>query len=162
MVSYTGSAARRSVAAKPAHMPVKERHSQLQHALSMADPSFFDPLRIPTQTLATLDWRPFHFTLQPYHYLVRMVHIIAMGAALSIACQARRLSSSGGTSSIFWPGAAMRASSSALSTRARKLQNTCPADGLVKACGRSVSWPADAWLSGRFVRWSRAACSEAS
>jgi hypothetical protein len=80
MVSYTGSAARRSVAAKPAHMPVKERHSQLQHALSMADPSFFDPLRIPTQTLATLDWRPFHFTLQPYHYLVRMVHIIAMGA----------------------------------------------------------------------------------
>ena len=58
----------------------KERHSQLQHALSMADPSFFDPLRIPTQTLATLDWRPFHLTLQPYHYLVRMVHIIAMGA----------------------------------------------------------------------------------
>jgi hypothetical protein len=58
----------------------KERHSQLQPALSMADPSFFDPLRIPTQTLATLDWRPFHFTLQPYHYLVRMVHIIAMGA----------------------------------------------------------------------------------
>jgi nitroreductase len=46
----------------------------------MADPSIFDPLRIPSQTLAALDWRPFHFALQPYHYLVRMTHIIAMSA----------------------------------------------------------------------------------
>ena len=46
----------------------------------MADPSIFDPLRIPSQTLAALDWRPFHFALQPYHYVVRMAHIIAMSA----------------------------------------------------------------------------------
>jgi hypothetical protein len=60
----------------------KEKHSQLQRQSDafMADPSIFDPLRISTQTLAALDWRPFHFALQPYHYLVRMVHIIAMGA----------------------------------------------------------------------------------
>ena len=60
----------------------KEKHSQLQPQCDafMADPSIFDPLRISTQTLAALDWRPFHFALQPYHYLVRMVHIIAMGA----------------------------------------------------------------------------------
>jgi hypothetical protein len=46
----------------------------------MADPSLFDPLRIPAQTLAALDWRPFHFALQPYHYLVRITHIVAMSA----------------------------------------------------------------------------------
>ncbi len=31
----------------------------------MADPSLFDPIRIPVQTLAALDWRPYHFALQP-------------------------------------------------------------------------------------------------
>lgn len=46
----------------------------------MADPNFFDPIRIPVQTLAALDWRPYHFALQPYHYLVRMVHILSMAA----------------------------------------------------------------------------------
>ncbi|MBV8916261.1 MAG: hypothetical protein JOZ05_24895 [Acetobacteraceae bacterium] len=46
----------------------------------MADPSIFDPVRIPVQTLTAADWRPYHFALQPYHYLVRMVHIITMAA----------------------------------------------------------------------------------
>jgi hypothetical protein len=46
----------------------------------MADPSLFDPVRIPAQTLAALDWRPFHFAMQPYHYLVRLTHIISMSA----------------------------------------------------------------------------------
>ena len=46
----------------------------------MADPSLFDPLRIPAQTLAALDWRPYHFALQPWHYLVRTAHVVAMGA----------------------------------------------------------------------------------
>ncbi|MDQ2801772.1 MAG: hypothetical protein M3Y41_03435 [Pseudomonadota bacterium] len=46
----------------------------------MADPSLFDPLRIPTQILAALDWRPYHFALQPWHYLVRMAHILSMAA----------------------------------------------------------------------------------
>lgn len=46
----------------------------------MADPSFFDPIRIPVQTLAAFDWRPYHFALQPWHYLVRTLHILAMAA----------------------------------------------------------------------------------
>jgi hypothetical protein len=46
----------------------------------MADPSLFDPLRIPANALVALDWRPYHFALQPYHYLVRTAHVVAMGA----------------------------------------------------------------------------------
>lgn len=46
----------------------------------MADPSFFDPLRMPIQTLAALDWRPYHFALQPYHYLIRTAHIVSESA----------------------------------------------------------------------------------
>ena len=46
----------------------------------MADPSLFDPIRIPVQALAALDWRPYHFLLQPFHYIVRTVHIVAMAA----------------------------------------------------------------------------------
>ena len=46
----------------------------------MADPSLFDPIRIPTQALIALDNRPLHFALQPYHYLVRLIHIVSMGA----------------------------------------------------------------------------------
>jgi hypothetical protein len=46
----------------------------------MADPSFFDPIRIPITALVSLDWRPYHFALQPYHYLVRTAHIVAMAA----------------------------------------------------------------------------------
>lgn len=45
---------------------------------SMADPSIFDAIRIPTQALIALDWRPYHFALQPYHYLVRTAHILSM------------------------------------------------------------------------------------
>jgi hypothetical protein len=46
----------------------------------MADPHALDFLRIPSQTLIALDWRPYHFALQPYHYLVRMAHIVSMAA----------------------------------------------------------------------------------
>ena len=46
----------------------------------MADPSALDFLRIPAATLAALDWRPYHFALQPYHYLVRVTHVASMAA----------------------------------------------------------------------------------
>ncbi len=46
----------------------------------MADPSLFDPFRISVGALVSLDWRPYHFALQPYHYLVRTAHIVSMGA----------------------------------------------------------------------------------
>lgn len=46
----------------------------------MADASVFDPLRIPVQVLVALDWRPWHFAVQPYHYVVRTTHVVAMGA----------------------------------------------------------------------------------
>lgn len=46
----------------------------------MADPSAFDLIRIPSATLIALDWRPYHFALQPYHYLVRIAHILSMAA----------------------------------------------------------------------------------
>jgi hypothetical protein len=46
----------------------------------MADPSLFDPIRIPAQALVALDWRPYHFALQPYHYLVRATHLVSMAA----------------------------------------------------------------------------------
>jgi hypothetical protein len=46
----------------------------------MADPSVLDFLRIPSDALVALDWRPFHFALQPYHYLVRMIHVMSMAA----------------------------------------------------------------------------------
>lgn len=46
----------------------------------MADPSTFDLIRIPSDALVALDWRPYHFALQPYHYLVRLTHVVSMGA----------------------------------------------------------------------------------
>ncbi|HEY6259490.1 MAG TPA: hypothetical protein VIY51_27230 [Xanthobacteraceae bacterium] len=46
----------------------------------MADPSTFDLIRIPSDALVALDWRPYHFALQPYHYLVRMTHVVSMAA----------------------------------------------------------------------------------
>ena len=46
----------------------------------MPDPNALDFLRIPPPTLAALDWRPYHFALQPYHYLVRMTHVVSMAA----------------------------------------------------------------------------------
>ncbi|GAC1345290.1 MAG: hypothetical protein NVSMB18_24690 [Acetobacteraceae bacterium] len=46
----------------------------------MADPSLFDAVRIPAQVLVALDNRPLHFILQRFHYLIRLAHIVAMGA----------------------------------------------------------------------------------
>jgi hypothetical protein len=46
----------------------------------MADPNALDIIRIPSDVLVALDWRPFHFALQPYHYLVRMTHVASMAA----------------------------------------------------------------------------------
>jgi hypothetical protein len=44
----------------------------------MAEPSIFDPIRMPATTLVALDWRPLHFAMQPYHYLIRTAHILSM------------------------------------------------------------------------------------
>ena len=46
----------------------------------MADPSIFAAIRIPTTTLIALDNRPLHFALQPYHHLVRLLHVLARAA----------------------------------------------------------------------------------
>jgi hypothetical protein len=46
----------------------------------MADPSVFDALRIPPEVLIALDNRTFHFAIQPYHYIIRIAHIVSMGA----------------------------------------------------------------------------------
>jgi hypothetical protein len=48
----------------------------------MADPSIFDSIRIPAETLIALDWRPYRFALQPYHYLVRAAHVLSMALFL--------------------------------------------------------------------------------
>ena len=46
----------------------------------MADPHALAFLRIPTAILIALDYRPFHFAMQPYHYLVRLLHVLFMAA----------------------------------------------------------------------------------
>ena len=46
----------------------------------MADPSAFDFIRIPAAALIALDNRALHFAMQPYHYVVRLVHVLAVGA----------------------------------------------------------------------------------
>jgi len=46
----------------------------------MAYPNPLDFARIPTAVLVALDWRPYHFAIQPYHYLIRMTHIVSMAA----------------------------------------------------------------------------------
>lgn len=46
----------------------------------MADPNVLDFLRILPDVLVTLDWRPYHFALQPYHFLVRIGHVLSMAA----------------------------------------------------------------------------------
>ena len=46
----------------------------------MADPSIFDAVRIPVGTLAGLDWRPYHFAIQPVHWLIRLVHLVSISA----------------------------------------------------------------------------------
>jgi hypothetical protein len=58
----------------------KAHASHLADQEPMADPSALDFLRIPSDALVALDWRPFHFALQPYHYLVRMTHVMSMAA----------------------------------------------------------------------------------
>jgi len=45
-----------------------------------AMPGTFDAIRIPSDILVALDWRPYHFALQPYHYMVRMTHVVSMAA----------------------------------------------------------------------------------
>lgn len=44
----------------------------------MADPSLFDALRIPADVLVMLDNRSFHFAIQRWHYVIRLVHIVSM------------------------------------------------------------------------------------
>jgi hypothetical protein len=44
----------------------------------MPDAHALGLLRIPSETLIALDWRPFHFALQPYHHLVRLTHILSV------------------------------------------------------------------------------------
>ena len=46
----------------------------------MAYPNLLDFARIPTEVLVALDWRPYHFAIQPYHYLIRITHIVSMAA----------------------------------------------------------------------------------
>jgi hypothetical protein len=46
----------------------------------MADPSVFDAVRLPANVLVALDWRPLHFAMQRYHYLVRLGHVVSMAA----------------------------------------------------------------------------------
>ena len=46
----------------------------------MADPSLFDFMRIPVAALVAVDNRPLHFAMQPYHHLIRLVHVATMGA----------------------------------------------------------------------------------
>lgn len=44
----------------------------------MADPNVLNMLRLPSGVLIVLDWRPFHFALQPFHHLVRLAHVMTM------------------------------------------------------------------------------------
>jgi hypothetical protein len=46
----------------------------------MADPSLFDAVRIPSETLIAFDNRAYHFAVQPYHYLLRMTHVLSSAA----------------------------------------------------------------------------------
>jgi hypothetical protein len=46
----------------------------------MSYPNPLDFVRIPTDVLVALDWRPYHFAVQPYHHLVRITHIVSMAA----------------------------------------------------------------------------------
>ena len=46
----------------------------------MAYPNLLDFARIPADVLVALDWRPYHFAIQPYHYLIRITHIVSMAA----------------------------------------------------------------------------------
>jgi hypothetical protein len=44
----------------------------------MADPHILDVFDIPSRVLIALDWRPYRFAVQPYHYLIRAAHVVSM------------------------------------------------------------------------------------
>ena len=44
----------------------------------MPNPNVLDVLRIPSDLLIALDWRPYRFAIQPYHYIIRIAHILSM------------------------------------------------------------------------------------
>jgi hypothetical protein len=46
----------------------------------MLDPSVFDAVRLPSSALLALDSRAVHAVVQPWHYLLRAVHILSAGA----------------------------------------------------------------------------------
>lgn len=46
----------------------------------MPDLHTFDFLRIPPSALIAFDWRPYRFAIQPYHYLIRALHVVSMAA----------------------------------------------------------------------------------
>lgn len=46
----------------------------------MADPHILDIFDIPSRALVALDWRPYRFAVQPYHYLIRAAHVVSMAA----------------------------------------------------------------------------------
>jgi uncharacterized membrane protein len=46
----------------------------------MADPHILDIFDIPSRVLIALDWRPYRFAVQPYHYLIRAAHLVSMAA----------------------------------------------------------------------------------
>ena len=46
----------------------------------MPEPHSLSFLYVPTDILVALDYRPYRFFLQPYHHLVRMVHILSISA----------------------------------------------------------------------------------
>ncbi|MGA7323187.1 MAG: hypothetical protein WBX25_01585 [Rhodomicrobium sp.] len=46
----------------------------------MADPSLYEIFKIPSETLIALDNRAYHFAVQPFHYLLRMTHIVSAAA----------------------------------------------------------------------------------
>lgn len=46
----------------------------------MPDPHILDVFDIPSRALIALDWRPYRFFIQPYHYLIRAAHVVSMAA----------------------------------------------------------------------------------
>jgi phosphoglycerol transferase MdoB-like AlkP superfamily enzyme len=46
----------------------------------MAAPSLYDAFRIPSSVLIALDNRALHFAIQPFHYLLRMTHLVSAAA----------------------------------------------------------------------------------
>jgi hypothetical protein len=46
----------------------------------LPEPHSLSFLYVPTDILVALDYRPYRFFLQPYHHLVRMLHILSISA----------------------------------------------------------------------------------